>query len=74
MVRGDGVELADAGIEAFAAVFLHRRVDDGLFVLQHGEDVGAEDDGAAGVVAEAQDRLHGIVERGPRLGELQACR
>lgn len=72
MVRGDGVKLADAGVEAFAAVFLHRGVDDGLFVLEHGEDVGAEDDGSAGVVAEAEDRLYGVVEGGSGFGELEA--
>ena len=74
MMRGDVLELAHAGLEALVAVFPHDRVHDGVLVLQHREDVGAEDDGAAGKVAETEHGLHRVGEGDASVGELESQR
>ena len=71
VMDGDVLELADAGLEGFLAVVAHGGVEDGMLVLEHGEDVRPEDDGAAGEVAEPEDRLHGIRERDAAVWELE---
>ena len=57
VVRSDVLDLSHAGFEAFATGFLHAGFVGDVFVCEDRLDVGPEDDGAAGEVAESQDCL-----------------
>ena len=66
MMRADVLDLPDAGFEALAACFADAGlVCDGA-VGQDGLDVGAENDGSAGEVAQAEDGLD-LILRGKAL-------
>ena len=57
MMLGQVLQLPDTSFKTFPAGVLHPVLVGDIFVCENGLDVGTKDDGAAGEVAEAQDRL-----------------
>ena len=57
MVRGDVLELPNARFKAFAARLLDAGFVRDVLVCENGLDVGSEDYGAAGEVAQSEDSL-----------------
>ena len=74
VMTSDVLQLSQRGFKTTATALADAGIGAGLRVFKDGEDVRAVDDCAAGVVAEAQDGLDGVSERGRGEGELDGLR